>query len=166
MTDFDTIVATHRAALLGYAQRLTGDRYRAEDVVQETWIRAWRHREKLVEERGSVRGWLMRVAHNIAVDQHRGRAVRPSEVELPDVDPTSSPAGTDEVIDRVVVNAALDSLPEQQRRTVVEVYFADRTAAAAAVTLRVPVGTVKSRLHHALRTLRDTVPTFAALETV
>ncbi|WP_026422040.1 sigma-70 family RNA polymerase sigma factor [Actinokineospora inagensis] len=155
MAEFDTLVATHRAALLSYARRVTGDPHRAEDVVQETWIRAWRHREKLTEDRGSVRSWLMRVAHNIAVDQHRGRAARPAEVELPEVDVTSAPARTDEVLDKVVVDAALEALPEPHRKTVVEVYFADRTAAAAAITLQVPVGTVKSRLHYALRALRE-----------
>ncbi|GAA3014305.1 sigma-70 family RNA polymerase sigma factor [Actinokineospora diospyrosa] len=162
MTTFDTIVATHRAALLSYARRVTGCPFRAEDVVQETWIRAWRHQDKLTEDRGSVRAWLMRVAHNIAIDQHRGRASRPSEVELPEVDMTSAPARTDEVIDRVMVDAALESLPEPHRRTVVEVYFADRTAAGAAATLRVPVGTVKSRLHYALRALRESAPSLAA----
>ena len=166
MTDFNTIVETHRTALLAYAQRITGDRYRAEDVVQETWIKAWRHRDRLTENHGSVRGWLMRVTHNIAVDQYRGRRARAAEVELPDVDPTSLPARTDEVINRVVVDAALNTLPVPHRQTVVEVYFADRTAVGAAATLQVPVGTVKSRLHYALRALRDLVPTVAALETV
>ncbi|RLK54327.1 MULTISPECIES: sigma-70 family RNA polymerase sigma factor [Actinokineospora] len=161
MTTFDSIVAAHRTALLAYARRVTGCPHRAEDVVQETWIRAWRHQDRLTEDRGSVRAWLTRVAHNIAVDQHRGRAARPSEVELPEVDTTSAPARTDEVIDRLLVDAALDTLPEPHRQTVVEVYFADRTAAAAAITLRVPVGTVKSRLHYALRTLRESTLTAA-----
>ncbi|GLW89283.1 hypothetical protein Aglo03_00990 [Actinokineospora globicatena] len=61
-----------------------------------------------------------------------------------------------------MVDTALDSLPEPHRKTVVEVYFADRTAAAAAVTLKVPVGTVKSRLHYALRALRESAPALAA----
>ncbi|PPK70906.1 sigma-70 family RNA polymerase sigma factor [Actinokineospora auranticolor] len=156
--DFDTIVAAHRDVLLAHVRGLTRDAHRAEDVVQETWIRAWRHRDRLTEDRGSVRAWLLRVAHNIAVDHHRTRAARPAEVALPEADPTSAPARVDEVIDRVVVDAALDALPEPHRRTVVEVYLADRTAAAAAEALRIPVGTVKSRLHYALRALRDNAP--------
>ncbi|GLW89289.1 sigma-70 family RNA polymerase sigma factor [Actinokineospora globicatena] len=155
MTTFDSIVAAHRTALLAYARRVTGCPHRAEDVVQETWIRAWKHQDKLTEDRGSVRAWLTRVAHNIAVDQHRGRAARPSEVELPETDVTTAPGCADQVLDRVMVDAALEALPEPHRQTVVEVYFADRTAASAAITLQVPVGTVKSRLHYALRTLRE-----------
>jgi len=162
MATIDSVVAAHGAALLAYATRLMGgDRYRAEDVVQETWLRAWRHVDRLTEDRGSVRSWLMRVAHNIAIDQHRGRKARPTEVELqelPDTAVAVIPAPSDEVETRVVVDAVLDNLPTAHRHTLVEVYFADRTAASAASVLGVPVGTVKSRVHHALRTLREVLP--------
>ena len=165
MSTFDSIVRTHSAGLLAYATRLTGgDRHRAEDVVQETWVRAWRNQERLTEELGSVRGWLNRVAHNIAVDQHRARRSRPTEVEMPEsgAERTSAPEHTDEVLDRMVVKDVLEALPSTHRRTLVEVYFADRTAAGAAVVLQVPVGTVKSRVHNALRTLRTTPAVQAA----
>ena len=158
----DSVVAAHGPALLAYATRLTGgDRHMAEDVVQETWLRAWRHVDRLTEDRGSVRGWLMRVAHNIAIDQHRGRRARPTEVELPEVDAPGTPlipAHNDEIETRVVVNAVLDNLSTEHRTTLMEVYFADRTAMSAASVLGVPVGTVKSRVHHALNTLRCALP--------
>jgi RNA polymerase sigma-70 factor, ECF subfamily len=162
MATIDSVVAAHGAALLAYATRLTGgDRHRAEDVVQETWLRAWRHVDRLTEDRGSVRSWLMRVAHNIAIDQHRGRKARPAEVELqelPEVAVAVIPAPSEEVETRMVVDAVLDNLPAAHRHTLVEVYFADRTAASAASVLGVPVGTVKSRIHHALRALREALP--------
>lgn len=157
------VMRAHGAALHSYAVRLTGgDRHAAEDVVQETWVRAWRNLERLTEHHGSVRGWLMRVAHNIAVDQHRGRRARPTEVELPDQDleyAAVQPPASDEVETRVVVGAMLGRLSPVHRDTLVEVYYADRTAASAAAALGVPAGTVKSRLHNALRALRATVPT-------
>jgi RNA polymerase sigma-70 factor (ECF subfamily) len=156
------VMQAHGAALHNYATRLTGgDRHAAEDVVQETWVRAWRNLDRLTENHGSVRGWLMRVAHNIAVDQHRGRRARPTEVELPDQDleyAAVQPPASDEVETRVVVGAILDRLSAVHRDTLVEVYYADRTAASAAKALGVPSGTVKSRLHNALRALRDVVP--------
>lgn len=158
----DAVMSAHGAALHTYATRLTGgDRHAAEDVVQETWVRAWRNLERLTENHGSVRGWLMRVAHNIAVDQHRGRRARPTEVELPDQDleyAAVQPPASDEVETRVVVGAILDRMSPVHRDTLVEVYYADRTAASAAKALGVPAGTVKSRLHNALRALRDVVP--------
>src|SRR4051812_39759686 len=71
----------HAAPLLSYAIRLTGgDRGRAEDVVQETLLRAWRHPEALDPDRGPVRSWLFTVARNVAVDAHRARKSRPTEV--------------------------------------------------------------------------------------
>lgn len=162
MATIDSVVAAHGPALLAYATRLTGgDRHAAEDVVQETWLRAWRHVDRLTEDRGSVRGWLMRVAHNIAIDQYRGRRARPTEVELPELDVPGAPvipAPSDEVETRVVVDAVLDRLSTEHRTTLVEVYFADRTATSAASVLGVPVGTVKSRIHHALNTLRCVLP--------
>ncbi|GAB3466931.1 sigma-70 family RNA polymerase sigma factor [Actinophytocola sediminis] len=160
--ELEDVIRTHGDALFSHARRLTnGDRHAAEDVVQETWVRAWRNLDRLTENLGSVRGWLMRVAHNIAVDQHRVRRARPTEVELPDHDleyaAVSAPA-SDEVETRVVVSAILDLLSPVHRDTLVEVYYADRTAASAGRALGVPAGTVKSRLHNALRTLRDFGP--------
>ncbi len=161
----DDVMRAHGAALQAYATRLTGgDRHAAEDVVQETWVRAWRNIDRLTENHGSVRGWLMRVAHNIAVDQHRGRRARPTEVELPDQDleyAAVQQAADDEVETRVVVGAFLDRLSPVHRDTLVEVYYADRTAAGAAKALGVPAGTVKSRLFNGLRALRSIVPGFA-----
>ncbi|MCG8916477.1 sigma-70 family RNA polymerase sigma factor [Actinokineospora sp. PR83] len=162
-TLLDEIVRAHGPALLAYTTRLTGgDRHRAEDVVQETWLRAWRNLTRLTDDQGSVRGWLKRVAHNIAVDQHRARAARPAEVEMPATDPTATPERADEVVDRLFVADVLRALPTAHRATLAEVYLADRSTAAAAVALQVPVGTVKSRVHNALRTLRTTVPALEA----
>jgi len=158
MSDLDGVIQEHGATLLAYATRLTGDRHLAEDVVQETWLRAWRHVDRLTEDLGSVRGWLLRVTRNVAIDLHRGRRARPTEVGLPEqgldgVAVLSVPS--DDVETRMVVDAALDHLTPAHRTTVVAVYFADRTAKSAASVLGVPVGTVKSRLHNAIRTLRD-----------
>lgn len=164
MATIDSVIAAHGSALLAYATRLMGgDQHRAEDVVQETWLRAWRHVDRLTEDRGSVRGWLKRVAHNIAIDQHRSRKARLTEVELheelqelPDV--AVIPAPSEEVETRMVVDAVLGNLSAEHRHTLVEVYFADRTAKSAASALGVPVGTVKSRVHHGLRALREVLP--------
>jgi RNA polymerase sigma-70 factor (ECF subfamily) len=162
MAAIEEVMKAHGAALLAYATRLTGgDHHSAEDVVQETWLRAWRHAARLTEERGSVRGWLLKVAHNIAIDQHRSRRVRPTEVELPDQDVPGAPVvppPADAVETRVDVNSALDNLSAVYRITLVEVYLADRTATSAASVLDVPVGTVKSRVHNALHALRTVFP--------
>ncbi len=161
MATMDSVVREHGAGLLCYATRLTGDRYLAEDVVQETWLRAWRHEDRLNNGNGSVRGWLWRIAHNVAVDQHRARKSRPCEVGLDGADVSNAPVQAspgDDVEDRLIVDQLLERLSPVHRKVVVEVYFTDRTATSAAGALGVPVGTVKSRLHNALRTLREQIP--------
>jgi RNA polymerase sigma-70 factor (ECF subfamily) len=67
-------------ALLAYATRQLADRQLAEDVVQETLVRAWRNLEQLDLQSGRVRAWLFRVAGNLVVDKVRARRCRPAEV--------------------------------------------------------------------------------------
>ena len=163
MTTLDDIIRTHGPALLAYTTRLCGgDTHRAEDILQETWLRAWKHQHKLTDDRGSIRGWLMCVAHNLTVDHHRARTARPTEVPMPDTDPTTTPETTDHILNRLLVHDVLHNLPDTHRATLEEIYFADHTAKTAATVLQIPVGTVKSRVHNALRTLRDTAPALAA----
>jgi RNA polymerase sigma-70 factor (ECF subfamily) len=144
----------HGRSLLAYANRLTGDRAAAEDVVQETLLRAWRHADRLSNGRGSVRGWLLTVARNIVTDGARARAVRPREVEQ-----TTRTVAVDDdhagaVVDRLVMMDALDHLTPKHRSVLIELYFNGRSVAEAAEWLEISPGTVKSRTYYALRQLR------------
>jgi RNA polymerase sigma-70 factor (ECF subfamily) len=154
------LYAEHAGVLLGYARRLLGgDTGRAEDVVQETLLRAWRHPEVLERaerQESSVRGWLVTVARNIVIDAERARRVRPREVEATTT--AAAAAVDDPAFDRVLLAHeladALTSLSAEHRAVIDELYFGDRTVAEAAATLRVPEGTVKSRAYYGLRALR------------
>jgi RNA polymerase sigma-70 factor (ECF subfamily) len=148
----------HGKALLAYATRLTGDRQAAEDVVQETLIRAWRHPEVMANGEGSVRGWLLTVTRNIVTDRYRAKAARPKEVA--ESETASAAAGSvqrdhaDAVVDSMVLAEALDRLSPEHRDVLVEIYYRGHTAAEAAGRLGVAEGTVKSRAHYALKSLR------------
>jgi len=145
----------HGKALLAYATRLTSDRAAAEDIVQETLVRAWKHPEVLVNGRGSIRSWLFTVARNLVTDRIRAKAARPVEVAET---PTHQPVSRDHsqaVVDSVVVLDALDKLSAPQRDVLVQLYLHGRTVTETAVVLGIPPGTVKSRSYHALRALRD-----------
>ncbi|MBB5152479.1 sigma-70 family RNA polymerase sigma factor [Saccharopolyspora phatthalungensis] len=150
------LYADYSPALHAYLCRWLSDPHQAEDVVQETMLRAWRHADALSRpELGSAWGWLTKVARNIAIDKVRARRARPAEVE----ESAGLGVGTledhsNDVITSMSVADLLQTLLPEHRSVLYEVYFADRTAAGAADSLGIPVGTVKSRVHHALRKLR------------
>ena len=144
----------HGRALLAYATRLTGDRAAAEDVVQETLVRAWRHADDLVEAKGSVRGWLLTVARNLVTDRARAKAARPTEVAESPSTPPVQRDHSEAVVDTMVVLDALDQVSPEHRDVLVEIYYRGRSVAEAATVLGVPPGTVKSRSYYALRALR------------
>jgi RNA polymerase sigma-70 factor, ECF subfamily len=146
----------HGEALFAHAVRLCGgDRQRAEDLVQETLLRAWRYPETLDLERGTVRSWLFTTARNLAIDAWRRRSVRVGEVftdELPE--PPPNPDEADRAVEAWTVAEALGRLSPPHREVLVECFYQGRSVAEAAARLGVPPGTVKSRTHYALRALR------------
>jgi RNA polymerase sigma-70 factor, ECF subfamily len=156
---------THGAALLSYLMRLTkGDRHRAEDLLQETLLRAWRHPEARVDGVWS-RPWLFMVARRIFIDHVRAVLARPAEVG--DERLHERPA-TEDGIERLgeqaqIVDAILN-LPPRFRDVLIEIYFRDRSVAKAADILGVPEGTVKSRTFYALRALRERLARRALLD--
>jgi RNA polymerase sigma-70 factor (ECF subfamily) len=145
----------HAGVLLGYVRRLVGgDNARAEDVVQETLLRAWQHPEAFRGDR-PVRAWLLTVARNLVIDGERRRRARPHEVELsPGHDGGADEPAFESVLAAYEVADALGSLSAEHRSVVVELYYRDKSVAEAARTLGVPEGTVKSRAYYALRALR------------
>jgi len=148
--------AEHGEALFAHAMRLCdGDRQRAEDLVQETLLRAWRHPDAMDPDRGSVRAWLFTTARRLAIDAWRRREARVGEV-VTDVLPEPPPelTETDRVIEAWTIAEALNRLSPSHREVLVECFFRGRSVAEAAVVLGVPPGTVKSRTHYAVRALR------------
>lgn len=145
----------HAGALWGYCLRLTGqDRAHAEDVVQETLLRAWRHRSVLDNPTPAVRAWLFTVARNIVIDEWRSRR-RNSELTVAEVPEAGEPAdSTDQLLLSWVVADAVTKLSPDHRAVLQECYYGGRPVSEAAKLLGVPEGTVKSRTHYALRALR------------
>jgi RNA polymerase sigma-70 factor, ECF subfamily len=145
----------HAMALLGYALRLCGgDRARAEDLVQETLVRAWRHLDVLEPTAAPIRPWLFTVAQHLAIDAHRARRARPPEVGDAGLAAVPGLDEMDGVLDRIILVDALGSLSPEHRAAIVETYYRGRTVAEAARVLGIPPGTVKSRCYYALRALK------------
>ena len=147
------LYAEHGGALLRYALHLTGgDRQRAEDLVQETIVRAWRHPEALTDR--PARPWLFAVARNLAIDSYRARKVRPQEVGEAALEMRPVPDGADRALESWAVADALLSLNPEHKRVLLETYYRGKSVAEAAASIGVPAGTVKSRTFYALRALR------------
>lgn len=148
-----TLFREHSRSVLAYAQRMTNDRFAAEDIVQETFLKVWKNASMLSEVR-SVRGWLLTIAHNIAVDKVRARSARPPEVA--DLPPTLSTGGdhAQDVVDNLTVYEAMATLSAEHRAVLVQLHCLGRSVSEAAKELGIPEGTVKSRSHHALRAFR------------
>jgi RNA polymerase sigma-70 factor (ECF subfamily) len=156
MNDPDTTVlprlyTEHAGALWRYALRLTGDRAHAEDVVQETLLRAWQHPHLADDNQRSPRPWLFRVARNLIIDEHRSARVR-HEVRSRDGSEDVEPCGPDEAdaaLDRLLINDALNQLSPEHRAVIRRSYHQGLTITQIAHDLHIADGTVKSRLHYA-----------------
>ncbi len=145
----------HAAGLWRFCLRLVNnDRGRAEDVVQETLLRAWRHRTVLESPPAAVRAWLFTVARNIVIDEWRSRRDH-TETPVADVpDDRVQEDGSDQLLLSWVVADALTRLSPDHQAVLLQCYYRGRPVSEAARRLGVPEGTVKSRTHYALRALK------------
>lgn len=149
----------HAAALWRYAVRLTGDRARAEDVVQETLLRAWQHPEVTDDSERSARAWLFTVARNMIIDERRSARFR-NEVGSTDTPGAPERASLDEVdsaLDKMLIGDALAQLSAEHRAVIRRSYYQGWSTAQIAADLKIAEGTVKSRLHYGVRALRLTL---------
>ncbi len=147
----------HAHALWSYVVGLTGgDHGKAQDVVQETLLRAWRNLAGLDQLDGSGRGWLFTVAKRIVIDEWRATARRPA-VSTDHVPELLVEDTAQQTVDRHLVRSALRTLSIEHRQVLFECYFRGASVAEAASTLGVPAGTVKSRTHYALHALRQAI---------
>lgn len=142
----------HAAPVWRYVVHLTGDRAGADDVVQETLLRAWRT-PKILDDPSAARSWLLTVARHLVIDQSRS-ARRRHEVAVADPPERATADATDALFDALMVEQALVELSSDHRAVIVRAYFGGRAVADIAEELGIPEGTVKSRLHYGLRALR------------
>ena len=145
----------HGGPLYAFCVRWTGDPQRAEDVVQEVFLRAWRNLSVLDLETRPLRPWLLAVARNLLTDLHRAEAARP---RLVDDESALAAVAAPDVFDQAVqswqVAAAMQRLTREHRQVLLHAHWLGHSVAETAAALGVPGGTVKSRTYYALRALR------------
>jgi RNA polymerase sigma-70 factor, ECF subfamily len=138
--------------LYGMGIQLLRDSGLAEELVQETWLRLWRSAARFDPARGSVSTFVFTIARRVAVDLWRRPSSRAFASELPDA--VAVEARVDELLLAVTVREAMAALSPAHREILELVYDEDLKLADAATQLRIPLGTAKTRAHHALRGLR------------
>jgi len=158
---FEMLVTRYHGPLLNYTNQRLGDRQKAQDIVQETFIRLIRH----LKQHGTlehVRSWLYRVALNMCKDYWKSAAYRSEGLageEMPDAhDPAP---GAEELMERqetsLEIAASLESLPDIQQEIVSLRFFHDLKLQEIADLVGLPLSTVKTHLYNALRKLKKTL---------
>ena len=154
----ETLAAVYRAyrgPLLRRARAILGDAGLAEEVVQETFVRAWRACPSFEPDGSPMLAWLTVILRNLALDRMRARGRRPHLARsVPDEEISARPDGVDLLLLRSSLRDALARLPDDHRTAVVETILLDRPYGDVAAELGVPVGTVRSRAYYALRRMR------------
>lgn len=151
--------AAHGAELYRFVLRGLGDAGAAQDVVQETFLRAWRAADRFDPELASLRVWLFAIARNAMLDHARAARVRPWQGNLVDP-PTAQEAGptvedpSEQLVRSWVVEEALRRLSEEHRTALVQTHLRERPYAEVAAELGIPLGTLRSRVFYGLKALR------------
>jgi len=154
---FAVLVDPQLARLDATARLILRDPDLARDAVQEGLIRAWRDLPRL-REAHRFEAWLYRLTVNACFDLIRQRRRRPIEVELEASDAPVVPDHAAALIEAELIDRALGRLEPGHRAVVALHFLVGMPLTEVAATLRIPVGTAKSRLHHSLKTMRATVP--------
>jgi RNA polymerase sigma-70 factor, ECF subfamily len=148
------LYSRYAKALHGYVAQFCPDRASADDIVQETFIRAWRHLPQLSADGRPVRPWLFRVARNLLIDADRAARARPMMVPGQPAGDAGTDSGLEEILDRQLLSAALQHLSPAHQLVLVETFYRGGTMATVARELGIPHGTARSRLHYALDAMR------------
>ena len=142
----------HGAVILGFAVNALRDRPLAEDCVQETFLRAWRSRDRFDERRAGERTWLFAIARNVIADALRARARMPrlgSEALL-----DQHPSADRDPLERLRLVEGLARLSDAHREVVVAVHLDGRSYQELSAMTGTPIATLRTRAFHALRALR------------
>jgi RNA polymerase sigma-70 factor (ECF subfamily) len=149
-----TLYRSYAGELLGFALNSLGDRETAEEIVQETFTRAWRHADRYDAARGSVRTWLYQIARHAIIDARRRASVRPAPATGADVAEEAGGPSIEQAMLGWQVATALELLSPEHRQVIRLAHVRGMSVREIAQACDLPEGTVKSRTWYALRSLR------------
>ena len=157
-----TLVARKLPRILALAQRMLGDAVEAEDVAQETLLRAWKQAPRWTPGKARFDTWLHRVALNLCYDRLRRRREIPTETppDRPDEGPAPD-RGLLAAETGARVTAALKRLPDRQREAIVLCHYQEMTNIEAAALMEISVEALESLLSRGRRALRQALSDMA-----
>jgi RNA polymerase sigma-70 factor (ECF subfamily) len=174
--EFEEVALPHLDALFNLALSLTRNRKDAEDLLQETFLRAYRFFDTY-RPGTHIKAWLFRILRNTFINRYRARKVRPDEVDFGAIETSyeqmidesflrqrTPPSPEDVVMDDVLddeIEQALDRLPEEYRTVVLMALLEELSYKEIAAALSIPLGTVMSRLHRGRKMLQASLVEFA-----
>ncbi|HEX4246272.1 MAG TPA: sigma-70 family RNA polymerase sigma factor [Pseudonocardia sp.] len=158
----DAFVTRFQRAVFGIAYKVLGDPGLAEDVAQQAFEHAWRHAATYDPRRGSVRSWLVRITHNLAVDVVRMRRSAPVDPhDLQEYLPAISRTPEHDTLAEeksTQLRAVLAAIPQEQARAVIMASIHAMTAHEIAEIEHIPLGTAKYRIRAGLIKLHSALP--------
>lgn len=149
----------YHSILLGLLLRILHSRVEAEDVLQEVFIQVWQRAASFDETRGRAFTWMVTLARSRAIDRLRSlqSRQRADDASLRDAPESVSDASDDayHAEQREIIRAALNEIPEEQRRALLLAYFEGLSQSEIAARLGQPLGTIKTRMRSGMSKLRD-----------
>ena len=144
----------HGAEIYRSCYRLLQDRNRAEEAVQDTFVRAWKHADRWDSSIASQRTWLFSIAHNVCIDALRARNARPQLGDPQDEPSETIEPSLETAMDSWLVEEALRRIRDDQRIAIVETYLKGRTYSELAASTGANEATLRSRVFYGLKALR------------
>jgi RNA polymerase sigma-70 factor (ECF subfamily) len=161
-SQFSDLYRAHLRDVYSYAYYRVGNHHDAEDLTEQTFLQAYRHFERAVDESGGrpLRPWLIRIVHNLAANYFRDRSRRP-QTNLDDAGPLSEQHATDELVEgreelRHVL-AGVANLPEDRKSALIMRFALDMDNREIARALGRSEGATKVLIHRAIRQLEESL---------
>ncbi|HQV05548.1 MAG: RNA polymerase sigma factor [Chitinophagaceae bacterium] len=159
---FEELYDQYNAALYGIICKIVRSEEVSQDVLQDAFVKIWKHIHTYNPTKGSLFTWMLNIARNTAIDQLR-KLKKENKVDIQTLDfnvdmvNTTAPGKNENTIG---VTALVQKLPEEQKRLLEYIYFSGYTQKEVSEKLDIPLGTVKSRVRSAIKTLRKAFNTF------